>query len=896
MKNAYKNRACFRSRSLSSARSLLAALVLIAPPALAQTQTVSFDIQAQPLPAALLALGRQAGVSVLAPSELVAGRTSPAIKGDLSVGDALAALLQGTGLSFKFVQDNAVRIVGPDHAALRPDVTQRLDQPGFVPDDRVTITGTMIRGVYPSSSPVEIYTAEEIERSGATTTEQFVARIPQNVGRMPQYAAGTSAYERNYDSIAAADLRGLGTGTTLTLVNGHRMGLSSSGQAADVSMIPVAAIERVEVLTDGASATYGSDAVGGVINFVLRKDFEGAEVKLSHGGVTNGSLKQGDASLAAGTHWNDGHGLVSYSFHSASSLEREERSYSASVGDGTLTPVDTRHSLFASATQDFGDRLTASVDLAGAERKVKNRSTYLSGPSGSFSRGNYTSATETLWTAVKLDYRLNDSLATALDVTYADVVVDGVLDVFFFNAQPQRRNIADYSSHHRTLDYAARLDGSLFSLPGGKIRFSAGGGIREEEYSGLSALNVRQSTNRMGRRSPYAFAELFMPIFSEEQRIPLVQRLELSVAARYTDYQDTSTPAIDRSFGDSIDPKVGISWKPVDSLGWRATYGTSFRAPSLTQIDPFGGSSYIIPQQVNGAPSTVLGLAGFAAPGLGPETAKTYTVGFDFMPPTIKSMRIRGTYYNIDYNDRIGTAPLGGYNPFVAPLMVPDVIYRPPSAAFIEEQIRAIPPNPNIPNFDLSDPAAAAAMMYARTDMWIYDRRYRNLAISKQDGFDISISHDFETAIGDVAWGVNATHILDYRQQGSPQSLVLPSFEIPAQAPEWRGRAQAGLTNAGFNTTVSVNYVDDYVNPWETGSPAVDSWTTVDLSLSYAFAGEDRGAGGPRVSLTVQNLFDRDPPLLQAGNNQVINVPIGFDSVNANPLGRFVMLGFTQKW
>lgn len=888
MKRMLERRVTYRSRAAIGAQALLAALAVIAPPAIAQQQTVSFDIESQALASALLAFGRQAGLSVLAPSELVGGRTAPAVRGYISPAVALDQLLQGSGLSYRFVQDNAVRIIAAEAAARSPET---LAPVGSSPDDTVIITGTHIRGVHPSSSPVEVYTAEEIERSGATTTEQFVSRMPQNVGKMPQYAAGTSTSRRNYDGVSSADLRGLGLGTTLTLVNGHRMAMSNAGQSADLSLIPVAAIERVEVLTDGASAIYGSDAIGGVINFILRRDFEGAEARLAQGGVTSGGMKQGDVSFAAGTRWGGGQGLASYSFHAASPLNREERDYSAAVGPGTLTPVDTRQSLFATTTQDFGDKLTVSLDLAGGERRIKNRSTYLQGSVTSQSRSNYGSRTRNISGALKADYRINDDLTAVADVAYSEVDVDGALDVFFYNARPQRRLVSDFSTHHTSLEYSAKLDGAAFALPGGAARFSIGVGQREESYSGQNFLSGLQSPNTLGRDSPYAFAELFLPVISAGQGVTLVQQLEVSLAGRYADYRDSSNPAAGRDFGDSTDPKIGIFWKPVDDLGLRATYGTSFRVPALTQIDPFGGSTYFTQEPIGGQQSVVFGLAGYSEPGLGPETARTYTVGFDYAPAALKNFRVRGTYYNIDYQDRIGTAPTGGFDEFSNPQLVPDVMYRPPSAAFIEEQLRAGSNIFNQPGFDLSDPAALAAMLYARSDVWVYDRRYRNLAISRQDGFDLSVSHRFATDIGEVSWGANATHVLNAEEQGSPRAFVLPAYDIPGEAPDWRGRAFAGVTAGGFNTTLSVNYIDDYANPWVTGSPQVDSWTTVDLVMSWELE-----AGGPRVSLTAQNLFDRDPPLLARGSGQVINVPIGFDAVNANPLGRFVMIGVTQKW
>ncbi len=102
---------------------------------------------------------------------------------------------------------------------------------------------------------------------------------------------------------ASISLRGLGADATLVLVNGRRVAISSFAESittnfVDINTIPVAAIERVEVLKDGASAVYGSDAVAGVVNIVLRKDFDGFEVSAGYGDVTSGSASEMNASAS----------------------------------------------------------------------------------------------------------------------------------------------------------------------------------------------------------------------------------------------------------------------------------------------------------------------------------------------------------------------------------------------------------------------------------------------------------------------------------------------------------------------------------------------------------------------------------------------------------------------
>ncbi len=886
-------------RSALASASAIAAALALAPAALAQQQTSTFDIESQPLSSALLAFGRQARLSVLAPSEFVSGKMAPAVRGDLSASAALERLLEGSGLTFQFVQANAVRIVRTDQANLSPDTEQAFSASGSDENvDRIVVTGTTLTGLYPASSPIEVYSAEDISRTGAVTTEQFISKLPQNLGTISQYAAGSTTAGFNYDGVTAVDLRGLGVGTTLALLNGHRMSLSNSGQSADVSMIPASAIARVEVLTDGASAIYGSDAIGGVINFVLRDDFEGAESRLSYGGVTSGGLRQGDASQLFGTRWANGHGLISYNFHSASALQRIDRDYSAPAGRGTLTPTETRHNFLAVVSQNLTDKLSLDAQFGFGRRGVKNEVTNLVNPVPVRNFQSYRSETDQYFGDIALDYQFSSKWAAKLAVTYSEVAVDGERFLIFFNRVPPLAPIpTNFSTSSTVVDAVGKIEGTLFSLPGGDLRFSLGAGLLDEKFQGYSPISSRQSTGALGRQSPYAFVELFAPFVSPSQEIPLIHRLELSLAARYTDYRDTSSPSLGREFGDSVDPKVGVFWAPAESLGLRATYGTSFRAPSLSQLDPTGGSHFLTTSTIGGVPNSIyLGVSGYAVPELGPETATTYTAGFDYRSLAAPGLRLAATYYNIDYTDRIGIAPFGGLDPFATPQRLPDIIYHPPSAALIEDVLRATALSVNTTAIDLSNPTTAAQTLFAMPDLWIFDVRYKNLALSKQDGIDLSASYAIQTPLGEARLGADVTHILSYKQQGSPTDTVRTAVGIPGSPLDWRARVRAGLSRGAFDGSISLNLADSYANPLApAGRQRIDSWRTVDLNLSYDF-GAGSGGRAPRLTLSAQNIFDEDPPLLNTGVGANILYPIGFDPANANPLGRFVVVGLIQKW
>jgi iron complex outermembrane receptor protein len=174
--------------------------------------------------------------------------------------------------------------------------------------ERIEVTGSNIKRVEGESAlPVTVITREEIQNSGVTTVQDILDRLPTNMsfGSFNEAGGEGSALV----GFTGASLRGFGTNRTLVLINGKRVApyaLSNQiGGGADLSAIPVSVIERVEILKDGASAVYGTDAIAGVINFILRKDFRGIEATGSvldteHGGARqtrfSGSIGMGDLS------------------------------------------------------------------------------------------------------------------------------------------------------------------------------------------------------------------------------------------------------------------------------------------------------------------------------------------------------------------------------------------------------------------------------------------------------------------------------------------------------------------------------------------------------------------------------------------------------------------------
>jgi iron complex outermembrane receptor protein len=172
--------------------------------------------------------------------------------------------------------------------------------------EEIVVTGSRIaRPDFDSASPIVSVTEELFERSGSTTVETALNALPQFV---PSYTSTTS--NPGNGGQANVSLRGLGTTSTLVLLDGKRLMPASGNGVPDLNVIPSALIESVEIITGGASAVYGSDALAGVVNFKLKHDFDGVEIDGTWGQTDRGDGTQYEAGLTAGTNFADERGSV----------------------------------------------------------------------------------------------------------------------------------------------------------------------------------------------------------------------------------------------------------------------------------------------------------------------------------------------------------------------------------------------------------------------------------------------------------------------------------------------------------------------------------------------------------------------------------------------------------
>src|SRR5262245_44772407 len=274
---------------LLRALSICAPLMLCGVTARAQVleaPALSADIAAQPLAEALTAFTRQTGLHIVYVSSDIRDQRSQAVAAGLGAEAALTQLLQGTGLRFQLLTAHSVRIVA---AAAEASVAlpAPLQPAAVVPEVMVTGSRIPVPANVTATSPLQVVTAQDIVLSGHLDTVSVMSTLPQMTISSADFGNFSSPLN-NAGGFATADLRGLGPQRTVVLINGRRLGIgdpntSNPNAAPDLDQIPLAMVERVEVLTGGASATYGSDAVAGVVNFIFKDHIQGVQVEGQYG-------------------------------------------------------------------------------------------------------------------------------------------------------------------------------------------------------------------------------------------------------------------------------------------------------------------------------------------------------------------------------------------------------------------------------------------------------------------------------------------------------------------------------------------------------------------------------------------------------------------------------------
>jgi iron complex outermembrane receptor protein len=868
----------------------------------AHAEKAHFDIPAEDLGKALRDFAIQANCNVSYDPASVDHLKAPGLKGEFTVPDALSLILRGTHLRAVNINENTIQVLDgasttsgstsvltsavmhlayatPDTPTpVNQNVTESPASKGSTDEDNKTpgleeivVTGTNISGVENKTVPLLTFDRDAIERSGYATIADFITALPQNVksgGNSPDGVLAPGLGLLNIDNSTAANLRGLGSNSTLTLLNGHRIAPSAYGSGVDLSVIPLNAVERIEVLTDGSSAVYGSDAVGGVINIILRKDFDGAETSarldtLARGG---GELKQISQSL--GKTWGSGGALAVLEFQDTDAIRSDQRSFTGNLPRPTdVFPESKRYSGTLTAHQSLG----ASFDLF-ADALIEHNDGLRAVTLGGFATQTQIITSKTNSAAANAGFRWQpfgdwhlegDALFSQVDTLASEVYTPP--NFGYINGTPDLRNLD-------TIEEAdLKLDGTLWSSGGSSLKAALGASYRQEDFSSL--IEYANLDRPSDRHIHAAFAEFYAPLVTAANALPGVQKLDLSAAVRDDSYSD---------FGSKINPRFGVFWSPIDQIGLRAAYSTSFRAPnpveiisSTTDTNVFIASGFPQPQD----PSGNTGVIFFGNPVLGPETSRNLTAGLDFTPIALPNTRFSLNYYRIIYSNRIITSPISA-DIFVNPQIYGSLIRHFPNDAAVEAFVAGLEP----PQTIVDQTPKHTGLTGVR-----YGFPYGDINAAKEStqGLDL-VAHSVVNldASNKLVLDFNATYIKDIETTFCDSCVGTDLVDTYGQPLKLRLRAAAGWSDGIFNTNAAVNYANAYSDTNLTPPGRVAAFTTVDLTASWHIRGS-----GTTLTFNIINALNSGPPLTGPSFNQV-----AYDPINADPRARILSFQVRQAW
>ncbi|ADN76892.1 TonB-dependent receptor [Ferrimonas balearica DSM 9799] len=840
--------------------------------------------------------------------------------------------------------------------------------------ERIEVTGSHIKRIdMEGASPVTVLSAEDLINTGFSTVGD--ALRSSNLNSFGSWGGGAN---NGWGSQSTVALKGSSAFHTLVLLDGHRMAKSPvmDGGAANLNTIPMAAVERIEILTDGASAIYGTDAIAGVINIILRKEFSGVEVAAkgewpeAEGGESN------HYTFTGGISGDLGSVVFTWEHYERDAIFMKDRDYSRNqlkeggdpryVYDYTGLSASGRTLVRSSDSWDYLVPLT-SGDCSAYNTSGKNE---FFGPleDASYPNDRICAYDYTLEAAIQNDqrrdnalvnyrYNINDEIALTARAYWAynetidtsaptpagiwfdkDLpsyttaeghelveVFNGDHMLYRFNTMGNRR-----AEHNDSiLDFMIALDGShdllswdfsfnhnrynnftwgqnyihtpsltdavgdynaetgefegwdprdpysevpdavkanydkrnessyweamggvsvdVFELPGGTTSVYVGASYREEAYR--SEVDAQAEAGNVyggnGGAGGTAEREVWAAYF--EMLFPILDNLELNVAGRYDDYSD---------FGDTFNPQVALRYNPIEDLMFRASWGTGFRAPTLTDLysglqEGYGWRKNYVRCYDNGTSPADCGEWDYAAAYTGgnedlePEESESYNFGAVWNIGD--NHYVKADYWHLELENLIQD-----YNPNLVLL----------SQVFlwengVDEYIGDV-----VPGLGYEIGANGRLQgIYSLTG---------NFGASEREGLDIELGGNYETQLGDIGWNLAWSHYLkyteEYTDEETGETAVSEDKAGRKYYPDDRINVSVDWTLGDHAVALYAYYISKQENDWvdpETGVREVydqfDSYTSVNASYTYHLPWQGSLSVGGR------NLFDEDPRLDENG-------------------------------
>jgi outer membrane receptor protein involved in Fe transport len=844
-------------------------------------------------------------------------------------------------------------------------------EPGAKPVEEIYVTGSRIGRTsdFESPSPVASFDRADLDKAGYANLQQLLEKQPF-VGNGTFSSRGNNQ-DSTANGAASVSLRGLGADATLVLVNGRRVAISSFAESittnfVDINSIPVAAIERLEVLKDGASAVYGSDAVAGVVNVVLRKDFEGAELSTTYGATTESGNDEFRASGIWGINGDDSNITVILDYYKNSTLENIERGSLGSADQSSRGGQDLRSSRSFPGNFTVTDASGTSTRIDPScppDRNFDPTCVYDYGPfnllmpeaertgllllghaglgagleafteigvqhNNSIARGAPTPLDETALMTVPTThpdnpfpgatdivinrYRTVDAGARQWDISTDNLRMvlglRGSFNDFGWEISGQRArseseqtgdrsmgwvrtdflqqqiDLGNYNPFGATQNpqsvidaittslvrqgqsdltaYDAQISGPLFDMPAGELRVAAGLEYRDESISDVPDDQFQRGLI-FGTEAVSAAAQRDNWSAYVEFLVPLFEGLELSLAGRYDDYSD---------FGDTTNPKVAVRWAPIESLAFRASWGTGFRAPSLAQIglgpsqdslffeDTFGCADNPVYCGTNVDRTVVFS----GNPDLQPEESESYNFGIAWQPTD--AFRVSVDYWDITQEDKIDRLPfLAVYN------------------ANCGDQnstvcVRGTP----LPG-DTLGPIQSVSNTFA------------NLGEQSVNGVDLGVYFSSDLGAGALSLGLDYTRLLEFnRFEAGADGVTLVTRDLAGkyEYPEDRFVLNGDweLETWGFNA--AVNYIGKFDDlnaslDFDDSTRSVDAFVTLNLQARYT------GIEGLTIAVGLDNALDEEPPFAIGDGDTDL---YGYVQSQHNPRGRLAYGKLTYRF
>lgn len=815
--------------------------------------------------------------------------------------------------------------------------TESSNQPKY---EKIEVTGSYIKRTdLEGAQPVQTLDRDYLEKTGYNSVGDVMRDLTaSSFGGARESSGGQTA------GAATVSLRGLGANRTLVLLNGRRMAKDGIGGATDLNLIPMAAVERVDILKSGGSATYGSDAVGGVVNVITRKNYIGSELNVRQE-VTE--LEGGNRTTISGVFgnaWSKGSIMGSVQYRNNQEIFDRDREFSNSgispnapiptvtVGgvdtavngcttinpdDGTcnynfadfstglpqieqfnalvngtyninsLTEIHTQISAtrkettwnYAPGVVAFTD-FTAPIGFTTADGRTVNagdtldyvgwrseavgtRDTEVTTNSVSANAGVKRYIGDT-WEAdltigtERIERNDNSINGYVLRDGISNLIKNGTCDIFTPGADLSGCNdpsvqVNPFQKTTSRIDtIELRTNGELFDLPSGPVSGAIGGQMFYETFSvDVDAESAVGNVSGGGATSPGSGTRRVTALFGE-LAIPIMENMESQISGRYDKYSD---------FGDTFNPQVNLRYKPMQSLLFRASAGTGFKAPDMQDLYSAQGEGFTSFVDQFGCQSGVPGACSnrqhrvFSGGNrsLQEETSESWNVGVVIEP--VKRFSLSADFFSIKLENTVGT----------------DL------EAITQAELAGV---------DVSQFGVSTVRNETSGKLISMNAPTLNLATTEVQGIDFTMRYASVASFwGDIILSNNTSFMTKYDVVKFPGLGPESVLGADPGAPKWRNNINVDY---GFNENlrVATNFRTVGSNlKQDPTAGKIPTFTQIDLQATVGIPSLKS-----RVSLGVINLLNKFPQFDETSTSSQLNASL------YDPIGRRFFAAYTQSF